>query len=169
MKRMTPSLPELSFTVQYATPAPELPRWRLRRWALLTLKQVFSLAPSMLAPDLDDVNAVALTLRLVDAPEAQELNQNFRQRDYATNILTFAYGTDPEGTLHADLVLCVPVLQTEAQTQNKTLVHHAAHLTLHGVLHALGYDHIDAAQAQEMENLEIRLLAHLGIANPYLT
>ena len=164
MKNMTPKVPELSFTVQYATPAPEL-----RRWVLQTMKQVFDQAPEALAADMGDINAIVLTLHLVDAPEAQELNQNFRERDYATNILTFAYGADPSGTLHADLVLCVPILQTEAQEQKKSLLNHAAHLTIHGVLHALGYDHIEPNEAEQMESLETKLLSRMGIADPYLS
>ncbi|NYT66340.1 rRNA maturation RNase YbeY [Alcaligenaceae bacterium] len=156
--------PELSLSVQYATPAPELPRWRLRRWVLHALKGAHPHAANKLA----DINMVSLTLRLVDTTEGQELNRDFRQRDYATNILTFAYGTDPSGTLHADLVICVPVLEQEASTQRKPLRNHAAHLTMHGVLHALGYDHIDSDEAQEMEALETLLLAQLGIPDPYL-
>lgn len=157
-------LPKLSLSVQYATPAPQLPRWRLRRWVQHALKG----AHQHTADKLADIQMVSLTLRLVDSTEGQELNLNFRQRDYATNILTFAYGADPSGTLHADLVLCVPVLEREASEQNKPLLKHAAHLTLHGVLHAMGYDHIDSSDAQEMEALETTLLAQLGIADPYL-
>ncbi|MBP6020602.1 MAG: rRNA maturation RNase YbeY [Burkholderiaceae bacterium] len=156
--------PELSLSVQYATPAPELPRWRLRRWVQHALKGAHQHAAGKLA----DIQMVSLTLRLVDSAEGQELNREFRQRDYATNILTFAYGADPSGTLHADLVLCVPVLEREASQQNKPLRNHAAHLTLHGVLHAVGYDHTDSDDAQEMEALETALLAELGIPDPYL-
>lgn len=164
-----PVTPKLSLTVQYATPAPDLPRWRLRRWVLQTLKQACRHATGPLAATPGPINVIELTLRLVDTPEAQELNRGYRERDYATNILTFAYGTDPNGTLHADLVICVPILQAEAHEQNKPLLNHAAHLTIHGVLHALGYDHIEADEAQEMEALETRLLAHMGIADPYLS
>src|SRR3546814_7462330 len=83
------------------------------------------------------------TLRLVDAKEGRKLNREFRQRDYATNVLTFEYGTDPGGTARGDIILCVPVLRREAAQQRKPVLAHAAHLTLHGVLHALGHDHID--------------------------
>lgn len=156
--------PELSLSVQYATPAPQLPRWRLRRWVQHALKGAHQHAAGKLA----DIHTLSLTLRLVDSAEGQELNREFRQRDYATNILTFAYGADPSGTLHADLVLCVPVLEREANEQHKPLRNHAAHLTLHGVLHAVGYDHIAHDDAQEMEALETALLAQLGIPDPYL-
>ncbi|MPT28816.1 MAG: rRNA maturation RNase YbeY, partial [Achromobacter sp.] len=86
-----------------------------------------------------------------------------------TNVLTFEYGIDPEGTLRADIVLCHPVLLDEARQHGKPVLHHAAHLTIHGVLHALGYDHLDDAQAHEMESLETRLLARLNIPDPYNT
>src|SRR5690606_15501032 len=106
-------------------------------------------------------------LRLVDADEGQTLNRQFRDRDYATNVLTFEYGWDDDNGIAGDIVLCVPVLHREAAEQGKTLLDHAAHLTVHGVLHALGYDHIDPDEAAEMESLETRILAQMKIANPY--
>lgn len=142
-------------------PAPELPRWRLRRWVQQAVNGV---ARAHQAPDF---TAVALTLRLVDSQEGQELNREYRNRDYATNVLTFEYGVDPFGTTGGDIVLCVPVLHREAQEQQKTLLDHAAHLTVHGVLHALGYDHIEADEAQEMEALEVEILKKMGISDPY--
>lgn len=152
--------PDFSLSVQYATEAPELPRWRLRGWVRSAL--------SLLAKHIElDANHIELSIRIVDAAEGREINHQFRGKDYATNVLTFEYGVDPEGTLRADLVLCRPVLLEEAAQQGKSVLHHAAHLTLHGVLHALGYDHIDDSQAQEMESLEIMLLARLKIKNPY--
>jgi len=108
-----------------------------------------------------------LTLRLVDAEEGRALNQSYRQRDYATNVLTFEYGIDPSGTVSGDIVLCVPVLYREAAEQGKPLQAHAAHLTVHGVLHALGYDHLDEDDARDMEALETRILASLRISDPY--
>ncbi len=162
--------PELSLAVQYATAAPELPRWRLRRWAALAVNAVAQ-ARNQAGHDREPVqpcfSAVVLTLRLVDADEARQLNGEFRERDYATNVLTFEYGVDPSGTASGDIVLCMPVLQREAQEQQKKLLDHAAHLTVHGVLHALGYDHIDADDANEMEALEVDILHKMGIANPY--
>ena len=160
---------ELSLSVQYATPTPQLPRWRLRRWVQRTLDTALTgetLAASEEAQA--EISAVALTLRFVDAEEGRLLNQQFRERDYATNVLTFEYGLDPDGTLGGDIVLCVPVLQTEAKEQSKTLLDHAAHLTVHGVLHSLGYDHLEPDEALAMEALETRILATMGIANPYL-
>jgi len=153
---------KVAVVVQYAAPASELPRWRLRRW--VTHAANMAVAARSFKTDL---SAVALTVRLVDAEEGWQLNHEFRQRDYATNVLTFEYGVDPDGTARGDIVLCMPVLQREAEEQNKPLLHHAAHLTVHGVLHALGYDHIDANEAHEMEALETLILKKMGIADPY--
>jgi len=151
---------ELSLSVQFGTGAAELPRWRLRRWIERALRE--------LEPELDPaLLRAALTLRLVDAREGRRLNREFRQRDYATNVLTFEYGLAPDGTLAGDIVLCMPVLRREAREQRKPLLSHAAHLVLHGVLHALGYDHIDPAEADAMETLETRVLGKMGIPDPY--
>ena len=155
--------PDLSLTVQYATPAPELPRWRLRRWVLQAVQGMAQAE----GPGANALRTVALTLRLVDADEGRRLNHEFRGKDYATNVLTFEYGVDPEGTASGDVVLCVPVLHREAAEQGKPVLDHAAHLTVHGVLHALGYDHIEADEAQAMEALEVRILGKMGIADPY--
>ena len=107
-----------------------------------------------------------ITVRIVDAEEGQALNRDYRQKDYATNVLTFDYTQHPVVT--ADLVLCAPVVVQEAKANNKTLQAHYAHLLVHGTLHAQGYDHETSdAEAQEMEALEIEVLARLGFANPY--
>ena len=156
----------LAFSVQYATEAPELPRWRLRRWVKQALEQTAAEEAELL--ETPRYTRAELTLRLVDAEEGRALNQGYRQRDYATNVLTFEYGIDPEGTVSGDIVLCVPVLHREAAEQGKPLLAHAAHLTVHGVLHALAYDHLDEDDAREMEALETRILASLRIPDPYL-
>lgn len=159
---------DLSLSIQYATPMPELPRWRLRRWVQRTLDTALADEASAAGPGPQtEISAAALTLRFVDAEEGRLLNQQFRERDYATNVLTFEYGVDPGGTLAGDIVLCVPVLEAEAKEQAKTLLDHAAHLTVHGVLHSLGYDHLEPDEAQAMEALETRILAAMGIADPY--
>ena len=107
-----------------------------------------------------------ITVRIVGAEEGQALNRSYRQKDYATNVLTFDYTQAPLVT--ADLVLCAPVVEREAREQGKTLQAHYAHLLVHGTLHAQGYDHeTNEADALEMEALEIMLLDVLGFPNPY--
>ena len=107
-----------------------------------------------------------ITVRIVGAEEGQTLNRDYRQKDYATNVLTFDYTREPVVT--ADLVLCAPVVEREAKENGKTLQAHYAHLLVHGTLHAQGYDHETGEQdAQAMEALEVKLLAGLGFSNPY--
>lgn len=112
-----------------------------------------------------------LSIRVVDEPESQQLNHQYRGKEKPTNVLSFPFEV-PEGielSLLGDLVICAPVVQREAQEQQKSLNDHWAHMVIHGILHLLGYDHIDDAEAEEMETLEINLLAKLGIDNPYAT
>lgn len=126
-----------------------LPRARVRRWMELAL-----LRPG------------EISVRIVDAEEGQALNRQFRRKDYATNVLTFEYSQQP--VVHADLVLCAPVVEREAREQRKTLEAHYAHLLVHGTLHAQGYDHEAGEQAAlEMEALEVLLLGALGFGDPY--
>ncbi|ABM35829.1 rRNA maturation RNase YbeY [Polaromonas naphthalenivorans] len=107
-----------------------------------------------------------ITVRIVGAEEGQALNRDYRAKDYATNVLTFDYTQAPYVT--ADLVLCAPVVAKEAQDNQKTLQAHYAHLLVHGTLHAQGYDHETGEEdAEEMEALEIEILAGLGFDNPY--
>ena len=107
-----------------------------------------------------------ITVRIVDAEEGLALNRDYRHKDYATNVLTFDYTQEPVVT--ADLVLCAPVVAQEAKDNKKTLQAHYAHLLVHGMLHAQGYDHETGEQdAEEMEALEIKILAGLGFKNPY--
>ncbi len=108
-----------------------------------------------------------LTLRFVDADEGQELNRSYRGKDYATNVLTFAYAQDESDPVTGDIVLCCPVVEREANEQGLTLEAHYAHLIVHGVLHAQGYDHEEDDEAEEMEALETEILAGLGYADPY--
>lgn len=111
-----------------------------------------------------------LTIRLVDEPEGRELNHTYRQRDYATNVLSFPADVPDEMLdipLLGDLVICAPVVAREALEQGKTLEAHWAHMVIHGCLHLLGYDHIEDEEAEEMEALERELLADLGHPDPY--
>ena len=110
-----------------------------------------------------------LSIRVVDEPEGAELNRRYRGKDYATNVLSFPMGLPPGVPLPAvgDLVICAPVVEREARAQGKPLEAHWAHLTVHGCLHLIGYDHEDDAQAAVMEPLEIAVLAKLGIPDPY--
>lgn len=110
-----------------------------------------------------------LVIRIVNEAESASLNQTYRHKTGATNVLSFPF-TAPAGVaidLLGDIVICAPVVVCEARVQQKALPAHWAHLTIHGVLHLLGYDHQDAAQAEAMEQLEIRILAGLGYPDPY--
>jgi probable rRNA maturation factor len=107
-----------------------------------------------------------ITVRIVDAEEGQALNRDYREKDYATNVLTFDYATEP--LVMADLVLCAPVVAREAAELKKPLAEHYAHLLVHGTLHAQGWDHeTSEADAEEMEARETEILAGLGQPNPY--
>lgn len=110
-----------------------------------------------------------VNLVLLDSDAARELNLRYRKKDYATNVLSFPYEPAPreKSGLLGDLVLCPSVVAREAAEQDKTPRDHYAHLTVHGVLHLIGYDHETARDAEKMEALERRILAGLGIADPY--
>jgi probable rRNA maturation factor len=144
---------KLSLSVQFADKslAEQLPRASIRRWVQAAL-----FAPA------------ELTIRFVDQAEGQTLNREYRGKDYATNVLTFAYTEDePDADTQADIVLCSDVLIREANDLSIPVLQHAAHLVVHGVLHAQGYDHEDDADAQEMEKLETTILQQLGWPDPY--
>ncbi len=122
----------------------------------------------------DESDAV-VAIRLVDEVESRRLNRVYRGKDRPTNVLSFpaelpeavraALASPPLG----DLALCVPVVTGEAKAQGKPPAHHWAHLVVHGMLHLRGYDHVSEAEARAMESLEVRLLADLGIPDPYTT
>jgi len=142
----------------YALPRRGLPASAsFRRWV----------AAALAGAGRDD--ATELSIRLVDADEGRELNHQYRGKDYATNVLSFPVEL-PDGIetpLIGDLVICAPVVAREAAEQGKPERHHWAHLTVHGILHLLGYDHIVEAEAEVMEALERRILATLDIPDPY--
>jgi probable rRNA maturation factor len=144
-------MPKLLLTVQYASNTTDLPtQAEFRKWVKSAL-------------NLD----AEITLRLVDETEGRTLNHDYRGKDYATNVLTFALAEEPH--LMGDIVLCAPVVLREAREQNKTPAAHFAHLAVHGILHLRGYDHETEAQAELMETLETEIVTKLGYANPYLS
>ena len=114
-------------------------------------------------------DAAELAIRLVDEAESQQLNQHYRDKDAPTNVLSFPADL-PEGVelaLLGDLVICAPIVAAEAADQGKTALAHWAHLTIHGTLHLLGFDHISSVDAKRMEGEERRVLADLGYRDPY--
>lgn len=149
MKRRRAAAPTLRLHRQIATGAAGLPApATLRRWVQRALEA-----------------DAEFTLRLVGTAEGRRLNRLYRGRDYATNVLTFVYRTAPP--IEADVVLCLPVLRREARAAARSLRAHLAHLVIHGVLHAQGYDHLRARDAARMQRRETELLAGLRIADPY--
>ena len=110
-----------------------------------------------------------LVIRIVDEAEMTQFNEQYRDKKGSTNILSFSFEV-PEGVdsnLLGDILVCAPVVEKEAQDQHKELDHHWAHMIVHGVLHLLGYDHVDDQDAEEMEALEIKILKKIKIRNPY--
>ena len=159
---MTRGPVRLDVSVGYATPRAGLPAAvSFRKWVAAALA--------------GRIREADVAIRLVGAQEGRALNRHYRGKDYATNVLSFpadmAEGVKlPKGVklpLLGDIVLCAPVVAREAKEQKKPLSAHYAHLTVHGVLHLLGWDHQDAREAECMEALEREILAGLGIADPY--
>jgi probable rRNA maturation factor len=143
-------MPVLSLSLQFADARHKalLPRHKVARWVRAAL-----------------LNPGEITVRIVGADEGRELNREYRQKDHATNVLTFDYQHAP--VVMADLILCAPVIEAEAREQGLELTAHYAHLLVHGTLHAQGYDHETAQQAREMEPRETALMRSLGFADPY--
>lgn len=135
-------------------------------WAQLPAAEDFE---AWVKSTLEPGSNVELTVRVVGREESRELNKTFRGKDSATNVLSFPAEL-PEGIdlpLLGDIVICAPLVAEEAAEQGKAVSDHWAHLTIHGVLHLMGYDHLDDDEAEAMESLEISLLESLGINNPY--
>jgi probable rRNA maturation factor len=145
-----PKKTELALSVQYGCHDERLPsRPQVRRWVLAALER-----------------SVQATIRFVDMDEGQALNRDYRGKDYATNVLTFIYETEP--LVSGDLVICLPVVLHEAADQDKPVKAHLAHLIVHGMLHLQGYDHETGQRdASRMENKEREILARFGIPDPY--
>ncbi|KAF1709289.1 rRNA maturation RNase YbeY [Pseudoxanthomonas kalamensis DSM 18571] len=159
---MTQGPVRLDIAVSYALPRKGLPAsTSFRRWAAAALH--------------GRIREADVAIRIVDAKEGRALNRHYRGKDYATNVLSFpadmAEGVKlPKGVkmpLLGDLVICAPVVAREAREQKKPLAAHYAHLTVHGVLHLLGWNHEDDREAECMEQLEREILAELGIDDPY--
>jgi len=142
--------PALRLSLQWADARHRalLPRHRVARWLRAALERDGE-----------------LTVRVVGADEGRALNRSYRQRDYATNVLTFDYQREP--LVVADVVLCAPVLEAEARAAGVALEAHYAHLLVHGALHAQGWDHERVRQARAMQSRESALLVALGFADPY--
>jgi probable rRNA maturation factor len=150
--------PTVELAVRYGLARNGLPSAAsFRRWVEAALRGAKRRKPAELA------------IRIVDIDEARALNRDFRGKDYPTNVLSFPVELPPgmSSPLIGDLAICAPVVLREAVEQGKPPRDHWAHLTIHGVLHLLGYDHLEDAEAEAMEALEIRILASLGIADPY--
>lgn len=143
--------------VQRAIPAKSLPSAsKLKRWAIAAMKQ--------------KIKSAELTIRIVDKEEITQLNSTYRHKNKPTNVLSFPFDMPEECDeipLLGDIVICADVIKEEAQTQNKPLDAHWAHMVVHGTLHLLGYDHEKNSDAEIMEAEEITILNTLGFANPY--
>jgi len=147
---------ELTLDLQIASESKQLPtEAEFLRWATTALDG-----------RLDEAE---MTIRLVDEAESHQLNLDYRGKDKPTNVLSFPFEAPPgiELPLIGDLVICAPVVENEAQEQHKPLEAHWAHMVVHGCLHLLGYDHIDDAEAEEMEAIETELIESLGFSDPY--
>lgn len=142
--------------LQLASTATDIPAAEdFERWAAAALQQAQG----------------ELTIRIVDRPESQRLNRDYRGRDKPTNVLSFPFeGPDhlPSDYL-GDLLICAPVVTAEASEQGKSTISHWAHMVIHGMLHLQGYDHQSDVQAEEMERLERQILVRLGYPDPYET
>ena len=158
---MTKGPVRLDVSVGYAVPRAGLPASQsFRRWVSAALE--------------GRIREADLAIRIVGTKEGRALNRHYRGKDYATNVLSFPAEL-PEGLpkgvkfpLLGDLVICAPVVAREAKEQRKPLVAHYAHLTVHGALHLLGWDHENEADAICMEQLEREILANMGIEYPYM-
>lgn len=136
------------------------------------IKTLFSVMETQVPEVVASTCVLAFTLKFSDNQTVQSLNAKFRGKDKPTNVLSFPnddeFGAPGEATDYiGDIILAYETVKKEADEQGKVFEHHLLHLIAHGVLHVLGYDHIEDAEAEEMESLEVRILAEMGIADPY--
>jgi len=117
----------------------------------------------------DNSQDLEIVIRIIDEPEMIQFNEQYRDKKGVTNILSFPFDVPDgiESQLLGDLLVCAPIVEKEALAQQKKIEHHWAHMIVHGVLHLLGYDHIENEEAEEMEVLEIKILKKIKIKNPY--
>jgi probable rRNA maturation factor len=143
--------------VQMASAVPDLPdETQMLRWADAVCRRF-------------GTSGHEVCIRVVDAEEGRNLNRQYRGADKPTNVLSFAAEVDaPDIEVLGDIVICAPVVLSEAAAQGKTVTDHFAHMVIHGMCHLHGYDHEHEEEAQIMESLEVELLAGFGVANPYL-
>lgn len=144
--------------LQIASTSKNFPnRFQIQRWVTKALEY--------------RLDTAELCIRIVDENESQALNSRYRNKHYPTNVLSFPSELPEEiqleNPLLGDLIICAPIIEKEAEQQQKTLEAHWAHMIIHGILHLLGYDHIEDKEAEVMETIEITLLQTLGFANPY--
>lgn len=140
---------------------------KIQEWASAALTQVSK-------AQVDKSQAEQqMTVRIVDVNEITQLNEQYRQKTGATNVLSFPFEWPPEVPEEArdenlgDLVICAAIVEKEAGAQNKSIEAHWAHMIIHGALHLLGYDHLTDDEAQQMEAEEIAVLASFSYTNPY--
>jgi probable rRNA maturation factor len=138
----------INISIQNAT-STEVSRPQLRRWIVSTLRHI-------------DTKQAQIAIIFLGLDEAKKLNQQYRRKNYATNVLTFNLSEQA-----ADIVICLEVIAREAKAQNKIFHDHLGHIVIHGVLHALGYDHLKKSDATQMEALEVDILKRFSIPNPY--
>ncbi|WP_223670126.1 rRNA maturation RNase YbeY [Kangiella shandongensis] len=155
---------ELDLELQVACEATELPsEAQFTTWLNTALQH------------LNEEQITAVTVRIISADESQSLNHQYRGKDRPTNVLSFPFELPqglpqelmPEERILGDLAICAEVVAAEAEQQEKALFDHWAHMTIHGCLHLLGYDHINDDEAEVMEAIEVAILAQLGIDDPY--
>jgi probable rRNA maturation factor len=147
---------KIKLTLQNPAHYQKIPsRYYFQRWIKLVLG--------------NKIKNTEITIRIVNEKESAALNKTYRHKSGPTNILSFPFDPPPGITVSilGDLVICAPVVAKEAKQQHKSLIAHWAHLTIHGVLHLLGHDHIKDNEAEIMENIEITLLKQLGYPDPY--